>query len=210
MQINTYIISICKDLLFASFAFLYTFFKCFILPYTVAMSQRNHSPPLAWKSPHKFPSCRTSLRAFIELIFRPKEEWGNVSSVYSILMNPFCCCFPLLSSVVMAPAFCFALKYEAVVAQMMYLSLHRRYYLSWQPFSVAQDRLLFPLLNECGHMWARPPPNVVWMTGSQMSPQCILDAFPPVLMAVHLWWDHSGLMLITGRKKASCKPHLTL
>lgn len=53
---------------------------------------------------------------------------------------------------------------------------------------------LFPLLKQCGCMRLRPPLNVVKVVWSQWHPPFILDVFPPVLKAVHLWSDHSGWM----------------
>lgn len=58
-------------------------------------------------------------------------------------------------------------------------------------FSVAQDILTYTLLKECSHKWPRPPPNVVWVIGSSW-------VHSHLYLAIHLWLDHSGRMLLPG------------
>ncbi len=61
----------------------------------------------------------------------------------------------------------------ACVCQSVFMSLHRRRQLSRRSFSVAQDGLLFPLLNECGHLWPKPPPNVFEWSDLSVSSMCL-------------------------------------
>ena len=66
---------------------------------------------------------------------------------------------------------------------------------------MAQDALLFPVL-ECGYIWHRTPPSVVWWKDLKYVPQCVTGVFPPSLKAVHLWSNHSEWMIIPGGTRA--------
>ena len=57
-----------------------------------------------------------------------------------------------------------------------------------------QDACAFSQREKCGHMWPRPPPNGVWVIGSQDAVRTHLSEFRLVLKADHVRLDPSGRM----------------
>lgn len=66
--------------------------------------------------------------------------------------------------------------------------LRRRCKLRRRSLSLSQDRLLYPRLKECGHVWLRPPPNMIGVIQSQIHPQCVMGLFPPVGCPLVIRW----------------------
>lgn len=87
-----------------------------------------------------------------------------------------------------------------------YCCLHRRRQLKRQSYTVAQDRLLFPLLKECGHIVTTSKcglSNRVWITSSI---RC--GSFPRVVNADHFWSNHTGQIKKPGGIRAKVRTEL--
>lgn len=54
-----------------------------------------------------------------------------------------------------------------------FLLFRRGCHFSWQSFSVARDTYMYTFLKECGHTWARPLQNVVWVIRCRNGPRCV-------------------------------------
>lgn len=83
-----------------------------------------------------------------------------------------------------------------------FLLFRRGCHFSWQSFSVARDTYMYTFLKECGHTWARPLQNVVWVIPSRDGPRCVRGC-------IHTWTGRAvrscGALLATGLNGA-CVP----